>query len=132
MTEGVLKFAACSAILATGVGVAGYYAWKQAAGGRGAVGPLDGDRPWRRLGAGICLVLAVMFVLGVYVVDIPDRPRVYATYWLVMLLLVMWLCVLATKDIWYTRELILRRRQQRHAGRGGAESGPGADRSDAG
>ncbi len=74
---------------------------------------LVGQRPWRRLGGAICLVLGVMFILGVYVVDVPDHPRVYLAYWTVMMGLVMWLCVLATKDILYTRKLIARRRDGR-------------------
>lgn len=64
------------------------------------------DRPWRILGAGICVVVAVMFVVGVAAVDIPQRPRAYAAYWLVILFLLLWLCCLAIKDVLYTRRLL--------------------------
>ena len=70
---------------------------------------LAGRRPWRRFGGAICFLLGVMFILGVYVVDIPDHPRVYLAYWTVMMGLVMWLCLLATRDIIFTRKLIARR-----------------------
>ena len=70
--------------------------------------PFAGQRPWRKLGAAICLLISVMFVLGIYVVDIPDRPIPYATYWLIMLGLVIWLFVLAVRDIMYTRQLVRR------------------------
>ncbi len=72
-----------------------------------------GDRPWRRIGAAISVVLAVMFVAGVYVVDIPDRPTPYAIYWLIMLGLVVWLCVLALKDAIHTRRTYSRWRRER-------------------
>ena len=68
---------------------------------------LDGFRPWRRLGAAICLVLAVMFVCGVYLMDVRTPPRVFAAYWLVMLVLVLWLCALAVKDVLHTRRMLL-------------------------
>ena len=47
--------------------------------------PLEGHRPWRRVGAAICLLISIMFVLGIYVVDIPERPVPYAMYWIIML-----------------------------------------------
>lgn len=68
--------------------------------------PFAGDRPWRKIGAALCLLISVMFVLGIYVVDIPDRPVPYAIYWLIMLGLVVWLFVLALRDIMYTRGLV--------------------------
>ncbi len=58
----------------------------------------------------MCLLISVMFVLGIYAVDIPDRPVPYALYWIIMLGLVVWLFVLAVRDIMYTRELVRRRR----------------------
>jgi len=81
----------------------------------GLLGPLAGERPWRKIGAAICTLVAVMFVLGVYLVDIPDHPRAYALYWTVILGLLVWLCVLAVKDVKYTLHLIRQRRQQRGA-----------------
>ena len=64
------------------------------------------DRPWRRIGAAICLLVSVMFVLGVYLVDIPEHPKTYATFWLVIMVLVFWACGLAVKDVWYTHRII--------------------------
>lgn len=69
-------------------------------------------RPWRRIGAAICLLVSVMFVLGVYIVDIPDNPKVYAAFWMVILALVFWACGLAIKDIGYTRKLLVRLRTE--------------------
>ena len=86
------------------------------------------DRPWRRVGAAICLILSVMFVLGVYLVDIPEHPRTYAAFWLVMMVLVVWLCVLAIKDVLYTRQIITKwqsaQRTLMDPRRAGAGKGP--------
>ena len=71
------------------------------------------DRPWRRVGAAICLLVSVMFVLGVYLVDIPEHPRTYATYWLLIMVLVLWACGLAVKDVWYTHRMMKSRRSER-------------------
>lgn len=106
----VLKLVVCAMILAAGLGCAWTYLLPRSALRDSARNLPAGDRPWRRLGAGICLVLSVMFVLGVYLVDVPDHPRTYATYWLVMMVLVLWLCALATKDVFYTRKMIMDRR----------------------
>jgi hypothetical protein len=73
------------------------------------------DRPWRRVGAAICLIVSIMFVLGVYLVDIPDHPRVYAAFWVVILLLLFWACGLAIKDAWHTRRLLARWRRERRS-----------------
>lgn len=70
-----------------------------------ATHPFAGHRPWRKVGAAICLLIAVMFVLGIYLVDVPQRPVPYALYWIIMLGLVVWLFVLALRDIMYTRRL---------------------------
>lgn len=64
------------------------------------------ERPWRRVGAAICLVVSVMFVIGVYVVDTPDRPRAYAAFWVVIMALVLWLCGLAIKDLRFTQRKV--------------------------
>ena len=74
------------------------------------------DRPWRSVGAAICVVVAIMFVVGVAAVDIPQRPRAYAAYWLVILVLLLWLCCLAIKDVLYTRRLLaeLQRNRKLH------------------
>lgn len=69
-----------------------------------------GQRPWRRIGGAICLLLAIMFPVGAFVVDIPDHPRAYAAYWVLIMALVLWLGVLAIKDVLYTREMMKRLR----------------------
>ena len=71
------------------------------------------DRPWRRVGAAICLLVSVMFVLGVYLVDIPDHPRTYAAFWAVLMGLVVWLCLLGLRDVRHTRKILRRRRAER-------------------
>ncbi len=71
------------------------------------------NRPWRRVGAAICLLVSVMFVLGVYLVDIPEHPRTYATYWLLIMVLVLWACGLAVKDVWYTHRVMKSQRSER-------------------
>jgi hypothetical protein len=68
-----------------------------------------GDRPWRRVGLVICIVLAVMFLVGDYVFDVAtavQRPIAFTMYWLVMMGLVGWLCFLAVRDVAYTRRMI--------------------------
>lgn len=65
---------------------------------------LDG-RPWRPLGAAICGLATVMFILGVCLLD-EKRGRVgFMLFWFVELALALWLCVLAYKDIRHTRRL---------------------------
>lgn len=102
------KFLASAGILV----IAATVAWLYLGRGRSdrSHASLFGDRPWRRVGAAICLLIAVMFVIGIYVVDIPERPIPYALYWLIILGLVVWLCVLAVRDFLYTRRVIRRRR----------------------
>lgn len=111
-----MKLAICVVILATGLVCGWVYLVRPLWDGAGG-----DDRPWRRLGGGICVLLGVMFVFGVYLVDIPEKPRPYAAYWLVMLGLVVWLCVLALRDIAYTKRQYAARRTDR-AKRMGLES----------
>ncbi len=77
---------------------------------------LVADRPWRRVGAAICLLLSIMFVVGLYAVDVPANPKAYAAFWLIIMLLVLWLCVLAVKDVLHTRRLINEWRRARDDG----------------
>lgn len=70
------------------------------------------DRPWRKLGTAICGVLAMMYVLGVTCLDSRRTPELYLLYWFVMLMLIVWLLVLAFKDVRFTRRLV-----QEHRGR---------------
>lgn len=103
-----MKLAICIAILVTGLVCGWVYLFRPLCRGEG-----EGERPWRRLGGGICVVLGVMFAVGVWLVDIPERPRPYAAFWLVMLVLVAWLCVLAVRDLAYTRRQQAARRAER-------------------
>lgn len=116
MVNGTLKLVLSLLILAVGMGCAGHYFLGSARRSIDAgIGAFDGDRPWRRVGAVLCLVIAVMFVVGAYLVDVPARPqaRAYAAYWLVLMVLVFWLCGLAIKDVRHTRRLVFRRRELR-------------------
>jgi len=109
------KLLLCVAILVIGLVLVWRYVRRSASSeeSRTRFEQLLGDRPWRRLGAAISAVLAVMFVAGVYVVDIPDRPVPYAAYWIVMMGLVVWLCTLAVKDALHTRRMVNRWREER-------------------
>lgn len=100
-----IKVLVCACVLLGGLGLAVRY-WRQPrAMADSRFEELLGDRPWRRLGAGISVLLSVMFVVGVWVVDIPEKPVPYAAYWLIMLAMTMWLCVLAVKDAFHTRRV---------------------------
>lgn len=74
-----------------------------------SAGSLD-DRPWRKLGAVIAVLLSIMFVVGVQFLGTGGGPGTYLAYWLVMLVLVIWLCVLAIRDVMFTRRWIEERR----------------------
>ena len=56
------------------------------------------------------MVVAVMFVLGICLLDGRPPPRVFLAYWLLVMVLVLWLCGLALKDILHTRRLFTSRR----------------------
>lgn len=109
-----VKLTIAAAVLAMGLFLARYLFRSARGRPKGGFDDLLGDRPWRRLGAGIAMVVAVMFVVGIYVVDIPDRPVPYAIFWLTMLGMVVWLCYLAVKDALHTRRIykIWRKRQE--------------------
>ncbi len=70
----------------------------------GTVGPAA-RRPWRRRGAVVCAVICVLFHVGIHHVDPQRWPRLFLALWIVVLLLVGWLCLLALADILYTRKL---------------------------
>ena len=93
-------------IMLGGVGCAAFYLRRLPEVSDPTMRALVANRPWRRLGAAICLVLAIMFVLGIYFVDMPHRAGLFAIYWMIMLALVLWLCYLAIKDIVHTRRII--------------------------
>lgn len=101
------KFLMSIAILVTGAALAWFYL-RQAPTVGSSRYPFAGHRPWRKIGAAICLLISVMFVVGIYIVDKPQRPVPYAIYWIIMLCLVVWLFVLAVRDIMYTRQLVRR------------------------
>ncbi len=107
----IAKLLMSVSVLLIGFACAWFYLRGPALGPGNAASPFVGYRPWRRVGAAICLLLSVMFVIGVYAVDIPARPAPYAIYWIVMLGLVVWLFALAVRDVMYTRELIRRWRR---------------------
>ena len=107
----IAKLLMSAAVLVTGFTCAWFYLRRPAIRPSRAAHPFAGERPWRRVGAAICLLLSVMFVAGVYAVDIPDRPVPYAVYWIIMLGLVVWLFALAVRDVMYTRKLIQRWRR---------------------
>ncbi len=67
---------------------------------------IGSNRPGRRLGAVICLLLSIMFVVGAHGIDVPDHWRSYAAFWILMLILLLWLCGLALRDLWHTRRLL--------------------------
>jgi phosphatidylglycerophosphate synthase len=99
-------------ILASGIAVGLTYFRAAAMKKRGAPGSVGGYRPWRKLGAAICLVLAVMFVGGVYLLEPKNSPKVFLTYWAIMLVLVVWLFALAFKDLLHTRRALLALRKE--------------------
>lgn len=71
-------------------------------------------RPWRRLGAAVCVVVSIMFVLGIWFIDDLRSPRAFAAFWLVLSFLVLWLCGLAAKDILHTRRVVAKWRAERN------------------
>ena len=62
-------------------------------------------RPWRPLGAAICGLATLMFILGVCLLDEKRGRTGFMVYWFVELGLTFWLCVLAFKDLRHTRRL---------------------------
>jgi len=101
-------------VLVIGLGVGATYLLLGSNRAAGASQSIFGDRPWRRLGAGIASVTAVMFAVGAYAVDIPDRPGPYAVYWIVLLGMVVWLSALAVKDVRHTRRIVREWREREH------------------
>lgn len=94
-------------VLAMGVTCAVVYLRKPSVDPKSRAGHIIGNRPWRRLGGGICLLLSIMFVLGLHFLDGSRSPGAFIAYWLLILVLVMWLCGLAFKDLLYTRRMIM-------------------------
>lgn len=107
-----MKLLLCLLILASGITVGLTYFRSAAAKKKGAPSSIGGHRPWRKLGAAICLVLAVMFVGGVYLMEPENSPKVFLAYWAIMLVLVVWLFALAFKDLLHTRRALLALRKE--------------------
>ncbi len=63
------------------------------------------DRPWRRLGAAICGLVSVMFFVGFNFLDSKREPVTYLVFWIVVFLLIVWLCLLVGIDILRTQRL---------------------------
>lgn len=82
---------------------------------------LPDDRPWRRVGAGVCLVLGIVFPLGIYRQDSFRSPHVFLAFWAIIIVLVFWLFVLAMRDLAHTRHLLQSRRSGRKRGRDGED-----------
>lgn len=101
-----------------GVAIAAWYgfAWMR---GRvemeGASTPRGQDRPWRRLGAAICGFVGIVSFAGMLLLDWRSTPRLYMLFWVIVLLLVTWLCGLALTDILHTRNLLRIERARRRA-----------------
>ena len=70
------------------------------------------DRPWRRLGAAICGLVSVMFFVGVNFLDSKREPVTYLVFWIVVFLLIVWLCLLVGIDILRTQRLRAQLTQQ--------------------
>jgi len=113
-----MKLVILVVIVCVGLLVTWLYLWKPVP----IPAALGGPRPWRRLGAAICLVMAVMFVVGVEFLDEYRTPRVGLAYWCVILMLALWVCLLAWKDMRYTRRILAQRRARRASGDGGVEN----------
>ncbi len=101
-----LELAVSIVVLASGVGVAWIYLRGPKAQQDGGPTAIGGYRPWRRLGAAICLLISITFVAGLYGLNRDTPPKVFYAYWLILALLLLWLCGLALKDMAYTRKVL--------------------------
>ena len=95
-----MKLTVCAILLLSGLACGWIYLWRPVRARRAGVASVADERPWRRGGAGICVVLGIMFPLGAYLLDDRPPPKVYAAYWSVMMVLALWLCALALRDIY--------------------------------
>lgn len=64
------------------------------------------ERPWRKIAALICVLLASMFLFGLYVLHPRTHPAVVIVYVGCMLLLVLSLFVIALRDLVHTRKTL--------------------------
>ena len=125
-----LKLLISILIVAAGLAVGWLYLRKPPLRRAPGAAPAADDRPWRRVGAAICILLAVMFVAGIYLLDEDRKPGAYVAYWLVMMALVLWLCLLVVRDLLYTRQVIARWKNELRGGRPGAPPGDPPDEFD--
>jgi len=72
-------------------------------------------RPWRRVGTVLCVFISVMFLAGLLWLDPKQKPITFLAYWAIILLLLLWLCALAIRDILFTRKLIAEWKAARNA-----------------
>ncbi len=117
-----MKLTVCIILLAAGLACGWFYLVRPVQMRRAGLVPPADERPWRRVGAGICILLGVMFPLGAYLLDDHPRPKVYASYWSVMMVLVLWLCALALRDVAHKRKVIRLRRRRSAAANSGVGS----------
>ncbi|MGB0714775.1 MAG: hypothetical protein ACPGXK_02795 [Phycisphaerae bacterium] len=73
----------------------------------------DADRPWRRTAAVVCVLLAGMFLFGLYILHPRTHPAIVIPFITSMLLLVAFLFLLALRDMVHTRKLLKDLRKRR-------------------
>ena len=100
-------------VMMIGVLIGWLYLWKPVP----VCSSMGSSRPWRRLGAAICVVTAVMFVAGISLLDERSSPRLGLIYWGVISIMVLWVCLLAMKDMRYTYRVITQRRAEQSLGK---------------
>lgn len=90
---------------------------------------LGGERPWRRLGAAIVGFVSVIFFAGANFIDARRFPRSFAWFWLLVLVLVLWLCGLAVVDAVHTYRLRMKilNRERRQRAASSPHAAPGED-----
>jgi hypothetical protein len=69
----------------------------------------------RRLGLAVMGLVAAMFCLGLAFLDPQAAPRSFLLFWLVVSILLVWLCWLAVSDVLMTWRLKRQLDEQTHA-----------------
>ena len=69
----------------------------------------------RRLGLAVMGLVAVMFCLGLALLDPQAAPRSFLLFWLAVSILLLWLCWLAVSDVLTTWRLKRQLDEQTHA-----------------
>lgn len=57
----------------------------------------------RHMGMALVALLSVFFFIGVNFVDPTDKPAAYLAFWMLLSMLLFWLCLLALSDMLQTR-----------------------------